>query len=86
VWISCVRLQFAVAALCRAVDSGSIDPDDTILLNITGGGLSRLKEDYSPNHLGADLVVDANDLNDLNRPDGPNDSTNGILDEIMEIL
>ncbi len=70
----------AVAALCRAVDTGAIDPDDTILLNITGGGLSRLKEDYSPNHLGADLVVDVNDLNDLN------DSTNGILDEIMEIL
>jgi len=79
----------AVAALCRAVDAGSIDPNDMILLNITGGGLARLKEDYSPNHLGADLVVGANDLddlnalNDLNRPD---DSTNGILDEIMEIL
>ena len=82
----------AVAALCRAVDAGSIDPNDMILLNITGGGLARLKEDYSPNHLGADLVVGANDLDDLNalnRPDDPNDpnnSTNGILDEIMEIL
>jgi len=47
----------AVAALCRAVGSNSIDPDDTILLNITGGGLSRLKDDYAPNHLSADLLA-----------------------------
>ena len=64
----------AVAALCRAVDNNSVDPDDTILLNITGGGLSRLKEDYSPNHLSADLVVGADAQSD------------GILDEIMEVL
>ena len=64
----------AVAALCRAVDRNSVDPDDTILLNITGGGLSRLKEDYSPNHLSADLVIGADAMSDE------------ILDEIMEIL
>ena len=51
----------AVAALCRAVSGNFIDPDDTVLLNITGGGLSRLKEDYAPNHLRANLLAtDAN--------------------------
>ncbi len=64
----------AVAALCRAVDTNSVDPDDMILLNITGGGLSRLKEDYSPNHLSADLVIEADARSDR------------ILDEIMEVL
>lgn len=60
----------AVAALCRAVDHDGLNPDDTILLNITGGGLSRLKEDHSPNHIDADVVV----------------GTGDPLDEIMEVL
>jgi len=35
----------AVAALRRAVESGQIPGDETILLNITGGGEERLKQD-----------------------------------------
>ena len=36
----------AVAALCQAVQEGRVRPKDTILLNITGGGLARMREDY----------------------------------------
>jgi cysteate synthase len=37
----------AVGSLIQAVRNGIIEKDDTILLNISGGGLKRLKEDYS---------------------------------------
>ncbi len=47
----------AVAALIQAVQSGSVDLDDIILLNITGGGVSRLKEDFSQNALRCDASV-----------------------------
>ncbi len=36
----------AVAALCQAVQEGRVRPNETILLNITGGGLARMREDY----------------------------------------
>jgi cysteate synthase len=36
----------AVAALSQAVKEGRVMPKETILLNITGGGLARMKEDY----------------------------------------
>jgi cysteate synthase len=36
----------AVAALCQAVKAGRVRTDDTVLLNITGGGLARMKEDH----------------------------------------
>ncbi len=36
----------AVAALIKAVDSQKVTKDSLILLNITGGGLKRLKQDY----------------------------------------
>ena len=36
----------AVAALSQAVQEGRVQPKETILLNITGGGLARMKEDY----------------------------------------
>lgn len=35
----------AVASLIKAVDDGSVKKEDKILLNITGGGYKRLKED-----------------------------------------
>lgn len=47
----------AVAALIKAVQSGTIDRDDVILLNVTGGGISRLKEDLSMSALKCDLFV-----------------------------
>ena len=36
----------AVAALSQAVKEGRVMPKETILLNITGGGMARMKEDY----------------------------------------
>lgn len=39
----------AVAALIKAVESGSIGRNESILLNITGGGLARSADDY-PRH------------------------------------
>jgi cysteate synthase len=47
----------AVAALIQAVQSGYVGTDDIILLNITGGGVSRLKEDFSQNALRCDASV-----------------------------
>jgi len=37
----------AVAALEQAVESGTIPREETVLLNITGGGVSRMIEDHS---------------------------------------
>lgn len=50
----------AVAALIRACDSGKISLDH-ILLNITGGGLSRLREDLAPTSLKCDILVSSPD-------------------------
>lgn len=47
----------AVASLIQAVKSGAVRPDSIILLNVTGGGVSRLKEDFSPSVLKCDLTV-----------------------------
>ena len=38
----------AVASLVKAVESGGVNKDDFISLNITGGGFKRLEEDYTP--------------------------------------
>ena len=35
----------AAASLLQAVGSGEVDKDDCILLNISGGGIERLKSD-----------------------------------------
>ena len=35
----------AAASLSQAVEEGLVDPDDCVLLNISGGGVRRLKED-----------------------------------------
>ena len=47
----------AVAALEKAVRAGTVAPDDIILLNITGGGVSRLKEDFTLHTLQPDITV-----------------------------
>lgn len=38
----------AVAALARTIESKAIAPEETVLLNITGGGYERVAEDYDP--------------------------------------
>ena len=47
----------AVAALARAIDGGRVSPDDIILLNITGGGVARIKEDYPRYMLQPDVTI-----------------------------
>jgi cysteate synthase len=37
----------ATAALMQAAEAGTVGPDDFILLNITGGGYERIREDYT---------------------------------------
>jgi cysteate synthase len=47
----------AVAALEQAARSGSIDPKDIILLNITGGGVARIKEEHTLRMLEPQITV-----------------------------
>ena len=47
----------AVAALVRAIDGGRVSPDDIILLNITGGGVARIKEDHPRYMLQPDVTI-----------------------------
>lgn len=47
----------AVAALQQAVKLGAVQSEDVILLNITGGGAERVKEDYTLHHLLPDITV-----------------------------
>ena len=35
----------AAASLLQALESGEVDKDDCVLLNISGGGIKRLKQD-----------------------------------------
>ena len=48
----------AVAALQQAVARGAVRRDETVFLNITGGGLRRLHGERSVRRLAPDLVVD----------------------------
>jgi len=45
----------AVAALKKAAESGAVKPNDPILLNITGGGISRVKKECELNMLKFDI-------------------------------
>jgi len=47
----------AIAALVQAVESRLVSKDDIILLNITGGGVARLKEEMDIVALKCDIVV-----------------------------
>jgi cysteate synthase len=47
----------AVAALIKAIKSGAVGLEDIILLNITGGGISRLKEDFVQNTIAPDATI-----------------------------
>ena len=38
--------EVAVASLIQAVERQQVDRDDWILLNVTGGGVERIKEDF----------------------------------------
>ncbi len=47
----------AVAALEQAVEAGSIDPKEIILLNITGGGIARIEEEHTLRRLMPQITV-----------------------------
>jgi cysteate synthase len=47
----------AVAALEQAISAGSVVPKDIILLNITGGGIARIKEDHTLQMLKPQITV-----------------------------
>jgi len=68
----------AVAALQRAAASGSVEKKDLILLNITGGGVSRAKEELDMFMLRSDIEAEPS----------PHTSASeyGLLAEIEEIL
>ncbi len=47
----------AMAALEQAVKAGSIDPKDIILLNITGGGIARIKEEHTLRRIEPQITI-----------------------------
>lgn len=47
----------AVAALIKAVAQGDLGPGDGCVLNITGGGMARLREDHAIERVKKDLLV-----------------------------
>jgi cysteate synthase len=49
----------AVASLVQAVASDTVKSEDTILLNITGGGKERLWEDFEKHRVEPDVVCEA---------------------------
>jgi hypothetical protein len=46
-----------VAALEQAVASGSVSSKDIILLNITGGGRARIKEDHTLQRIRPQITI-----------------------------
>jgi cysteate synthase len=52
----------AVASLRQAVEGGEVRRDDLILLNLTGGGLERIRRDFDCRTLEADVWIDESDL------------------------
>jgi cysteate synthase len=50
----------AVASLIQAVNSGEINKDATIMLNITGGGLEKFKRENKINYLKPLLIFPLN--------------------------
>ncbi|WMW24162.1 cysteate synthase [Methanolobus sediminis] len=51
----------AVATLVKAIEAGTVKPDEKIVLNITGGGQKRLAQDYELKQLPVSLEVSAED-------------------------
>lgn len=56
----------AVASLIKAIESNNIDKNDSILLNITGGGVKRVKEEFGIHNIKPYNIIDKNaNLEDL---------------------
>lgn len=54
----------AVASLISAVESGEVKRDERILLNITGGGVSRVEEDFERMRLNETIRAGSTDSSD----------------------
>ena len=54
----------ALGSLIQAKDSGRIHPDDCIVLNVSGGGVNRLKKDKNTRIVEPWLVAPKNSLAD----------------------
>ncbi len=56
----------AVGSLIQALESEKVKADDTILINITGGGENRLWEDHDKNKIEPDILCDSTiEMDDL---------------------
>ncbi len=56
----------ATASLTRAARRQDIDPEATIMLNITGGGAQRIRRDMEIHQADAELVFHRNEINKMN--------------------
>jgi cysteate synthase len=64
----------AVAALLKAVAEGEVSAHDRCLLNITGGGMARLKEEHSINRVESDLTF------------APGQDTRQLMEQVHELM
>lgn len=53
-----------VGSLLAAIDRQTINRSDTILLNITGGGISLLQKEKTINHMHADFIIHRKDISE----------------------
>ena len=53
----CAPAAVAVASLVQALKQGQVGSRDSILVNITGGGLMRLKRNHRLHYLQPDVIV-----------------------------
>lgn len=58
----CSPAAVAVASIIKALKQGKVRSEDKILLNITGGGLMRLKQSHLLHYLQPDVTVDNPDV------------------------
>jgi cysteate synthase len=72
----------AVAALQKAVRSGTVEKNDLVLLNITGGGVSRAKEELNMFMLKCDIKAEPSALSSTSSSSSDTD----LLAEIFDIL
>jgi len=60
----------ALAALIRAAGENKIGADETVMLNVTGGGYANIKRDLSPRPITPDYILPLSDMDDEAAVDG----------------
>jgi cysteate synthase len=56
----------AVASLIKKVNSGEIEPDAVVMLNITGGGFEIIRNSFELHYMEPDIVIPQDDIRDNN--------------------